>query len=229
MSIFPVVAPFEQLEADELARAEDVMYNFNLLRVWANGLALPATGWGVDGHGDLSASTAQMHSATSVKITDAGGYYTGGTVEAALQEAGADIAGLAGRAKYITGAKLSGNVVLAADGLITGLQVTVSAGAATAGVLILISGGSATSAGGGPYTSQFYAMFGGSFVDNQYFATPRYSVSQGGVIDIASSGAIVYLAADGWDNTGDVTIDVYAKDVVANHTFRYVKISVFSI
>lgn len=94
MSIFPVVAPFEQLEADELARAEDVMYNFNLLRVWANALALPATGWGVDGHGDLSASTAQMHSATSVKVTDAGGYYTGGTVEAALQEAGADIAGL---------------------------------------------------------------------------------------------------------------------------------------
>lgn len=43
-------------------------------------------------HGDLSSSTSTMHSASSVVLTDAGGYYTASTVEQAMQEVGNHIA-----------------------------------------------------------------------------------------------------------------------------------------
>ena len=42
-------------------------------------------------HGDLSASTATMHSATSVTVTDGGGYFASINVEDALQEVGATL------------------------------------------------------------------------------------------------------------------------------------------
>ena len=45
-------------------------------------------------HGDQSATSGTKHNATQTLIVDAGGYYTGAHVEAALQEVGADLATL---------------------------------------------------------------------------------------------------------------------------------------
>ena len=212
-AIFPVVGPFEQLEADELARAEDVMYNFNLLRVWANALALPATGWGVDGHGDLSGSTAIMHSAASSEIADAGSYFTGTTVEAALQEAGADIVAL--QTAAATGFRFIGKSKDATErqnaaGISTA-TITVPAGTSTVGVQVFLK-----------------ASFK-NFLTS-YIELYRDAVLVGRTIQQATSFLAAYatentyhtiVVADGWDNTADVVFTVtylaqateYVKDI----------------
>ena len=220
-AISPVVGPFEQLEADELARAEDVMYNFNLLRVWANALALPATGWGVDGHGDLSGSTAIMHSAASSEIADAGDYFTGDTVEAALQEAGADIVALqtavSGSFKFI-GKSIDntkyGDVSGSRSGTSTA-TITIPAGTTSTGIQVFFNMRFTPDSGSSSYID---VVIGGTLLRR---LTADYPNSN-------ESGYATYIASEGWDNTADVTVNItYAMDP-ANFV-QYIELSVFAL
>ena len=62
-----------QLVKDELAKAEEAMYNFNLLRDYTNAMynTLTTGGYGATAHGDLTSVTSHMHSAGSIELAAA--------------------------------------------------------------------------------------------------------------------------------------------------------------
>jgi hypothetical protein len=87
------------------------------------------------------ADTTSAHSATGVDITDAGAYYTGTTVEAALQEIGAGGIGGGGGGSAITAKDEGTNLTTAAtsfDFVGAGVTATNTGGAVT----VTVPGGS---------------------------------------------------------------------------------------